>query len=94
MRMSRRSSSVRRTEPASSKSDNSLATWTGDRTHETVSQPLDGPGSDGADGTPLTGWGWAKLEDGHLHGMIVIHMGDESGFVTKRAPKRTRLRRK
>jgi hypothetical protein len=31
------------------------------------------------------GRGWAKLEDGQLHGMIVIHLGDESDFVAKRA---------
>ncbi len=42
-------------------------------------------GGDGADGTPLTGRGWAKLEDGDLNGTIVIHLGDESGFVAKRA---------
>ena len=49
-------------------------------------------GGDGADGTPLTGRGWAKLVDGDLHGMIFIHLGDESDFVAKRAkgkrPKR------
>jgi hypothetical protein len=42
-------------------------------------------GGDGADGTPLTGRGWATLEDGNLNGMIVIHLGDESGFMAKRA---------
>ena len=52
-------------------------------------------GGDGADGTPLTGRGWAKLEDEELHGMIVIHLGDESGFVAKRAKaqKRTKKRK-
>lgn len=49
-------------------------------------------GTDGADMTEMTGRGWAKLEDGDLHGMIFIHLGDESGFVAKRAkgkhPKR------
>src|SRR6478736_5600414 len=38
-------------------------------------------GGDGADGTPLTGRGWAKLEDEELHGRIAIHLGEESGFV-------------
>ena len=37
-------------------------------------------GGDGADGTPLTGRGWAKLSDEGLHGMIFIHQGDESAF--------------
>jgi hypothetical protein len=49
-------------------------------------------GTDGADMTEMTGRGWAKLKDGDLHGMIFIHLGDESGFVAKRAkgkrPKR------
>jgi hypothetical protein len=51
-------------------------------------------GGDGADGTPLTGRGWAKLEDGELHGLIVIHLGDESGFVAKRAKAQKRRKRK
>ena len=42
-------------------------------------------GGDGADGTPETGRGWAKLRDGELHGPIAIHLGDESGFVAERA---------
>ena len=42
-------------------------------------------GSDGADGTPLTGRGWGKLKDDELHGIIFIHLGDESGFEAKRA---------
>jgi hypothetical protein len=42
-------------------------------------------GIDGADMTPMMGRGWAKLEDEELNGMIVIHLGDESGFVAKRA---------
>jgi len=41
-------------------------------------------GGDGADGTPETGRGWGMLEDDELHGMIVIHLGDESGFVAKK----------
>jgi hypothetical protein len=46
-------------------------------------------GTDGADMTEMTGRGWAKLEDDDLHGLIVIHLGDESDFVAKRvaAPK-------
>lgn len=49
-------------------------------------------GGDGADGTPLTGRGWAVLDGDELSGMIFIHLGDESGFVAKRAgsPKRKR----
>jgi len=42
-------------------------------------------GGDGADGTPLTGRGWAVLREGKLHGMIVIHQGDESEFEAERA---------
>jgi hypothetical protein len=42
-------------------------------------------GGDGADGTPLTGRGWAKLGDVGLHGMIFIHQGDESKFEATRA---------
>ena len=44
---------------------------------------------DGADMSEMTGRGWAKLEDDDLHGLIVIHLGDESDFVAKRvaAPK-------
>ena len=51
-------------------------------------------GDDGADGTPLTGRGWAKLENDQLHGMIVIHLGDESEFVAKRPKAQKRPRRK
>lgn len=42
-------------------------------------------GSDGADGTQLSGRGWAKLGDEGLQGMIFIHLGDESEFEAKRA---------
>lgn len=42
-------------------------------------------GGDGADGTPLTGRGWAALGEDGLNGMIVIHEGDESEFVATRA---------
>ena len=41
-------------------------------------------GGDGADGSPQTGRGWAVLADGKLKGMILIHRGDESGFVASR----------
>ena len=51
-------------------------------------------GTDGADVTDMTGRGWAKLEDDDLHGMIVIHLGDESDFVAKRAKTQRRPRRK
>jgi hypothetical protein len=51
-------------------------------------------GGDGADGTPLTGRGWAKLENDHLHGMIFIHLGDESGFMAKRVKAQKRPKRK
>jgi hypothetical protein len=50
-------------------------------------------GDDGADGTLLAGRGWAKLEGNDLHGRIFIHLGDESGFVAKRAKKQKRSRR-
>src|SRR5215211_71159 len=42
-------------------------------------------GGDGADGTPLTGRGWAKLSDEGLEEMIFIHQGYESGFEAERA---------
>ncbi len=51
-------------------------------------------GADGADTTEMTGRGWAKLEGGGLHGRIVIHLGDESEFVAKRAKGRTRPRKR
>ncbi len=41
-------------------------------------------GGDGADGTALTGRGWAMLKDEGLHGIFAIHMGDESDFEAKR----------
>jgi hypothetical protein len=42
-------------------------------------------GGDGADGTPLTGRGWAILQENELQGMIFIHLGDDSDFVAERA---------
>ena len=40
--------------------------------------------TNGADGTPLTGRGWAVLQEDKLNGMIVIHQGDESEFGAER----------
>jgi hypothetical protein len=51
-------------------------------------------GADGADMSEMTGRGWAKLKDGDLDGMIFIHLGDESGFVAKRAKAQKRPKRK
>jgi hypothetical protein len=42
-------------------------------------------GIDGADGTPLSGRGWAVLQEDELSGMIFIHQGDESEFEAERA---------
>src|SRR4051812_1985648 len=42
-------------------------------------------GGDGADGTHMTGRGWAVLQGGELRGMICIHQGDRSEFVAQRA---------
>ena len=50
-------------------------------------------GTDGADMTDMTGRGWAKREGEELHGMIVIHLGDESGFVARRAKGPRRAKR-
>lgn len=41
-------------------------------------------GGDGADGTPLTGRGWAILDGDELKGMFFIHLGDDSEFVAKK----------
>ncbi len=41
-------------------------------------------GGDWADGTPLTGRGWAVMEDDELHGEFYIHDGDSSEFVATR----------
>ncbi len=49
-------------------------------------------GGDAADGTPLTGRGWAVRGGDELRGKILIHLGDESDFVAKR--KGTARRRK
>ena len=42
---------------------------------------------------PAQGRGWAKLQNDELHGMIFIHLGDESGFVAKRTNKPPRSKR-
>ncbi len=46
-------------------------------------------GGDGADGTPLTGRGWAVMREDELHGEFFIHDGDESEWVAtkKKAPR-------
>ncbi len=41
-------------------------------------------GSDGADGTPLSGRVWAVRQEDELSGMIFIHLGDESEFEAER----------
>ena len=41
-------------------------------------------GGDGADGTPLTGRGWAVLNGKDLNGMFFFHLGDESEFVARK----------
>ena len=47
-------------------------------------------GGDGADGTPLTGRGWAILQENELRGMIFIHLGDDFEFVADRAEPATK----
>lgn len=42
-------------------------------------------GGDLADGTPMTGRGWAILADGGLSGMLFIHGGDDSEFLAERS---------
>lgn len=44
-------------------------------------------GGDGADGTPLTGRGWAILEGDELNGMIYMHLGGDSEFVAMKTRK-------
>jgi hypothetical protein len=51
-------------------------------------------GGDAADGTPLTGRGWAVLQDDELHGEFFIHEGDESELVAKRAKAKKARKRK
>jgi hypothetical protein len=42
----------------------------------------------------VLGRGWAVLSGDDLHGMIFIHLSDESGFVAKRAQGQRDRRRK
>ncbi len=51
-------------------------------------------GGDGADGTPLTGRGWAMLKGEGLQGIISIHMGEETDFEAKRTGTTRRPKRK
>jgi len=44
-------------------------------------------GGDAADGTLLTGRGWAVLEGEELNGMIYIHCGDHSEFTAAKGTK-------
>jgi hypothetical protein len=41
-----------------------------------------------------SGRGWAVLEGDELHGMIVFHGGDESGFVARKAKEKKPRRKK
>jgi hypothetical protein len=41
-------------------------------------------GGDGADGTTLTGRGWAVLDGEGLSGLFFIHQGEESEFVARK----------
>lgn len=49
-------------------------------------------GGDGADGTQLSGRGWATLDGDQLRGMFFIHQGDDSDFVAQRAGEKKRTR--
>jgi hypothetical protein len=42
---------------------------------------------------PAQGRGWATVRADELHGMIVIHLGDESGFVAKRVNGKRRKKK-
>ena len=50
-------------------------------------------GGDGADGTPLTGRGWAVLDGDEIYGMICIHLGDESEFKATKVTAKSRRRK-
>src|SRR4051812_25132685 len=43
---------------------------------------------------PAQGRGWAVLKGDELHGRLLFHQGDDSGFVAKRAEGQTRKARK
>ena len=47
----------------------------------------------GDEDEPATGRGWAVLKGDELHGLIVIHDADESGFVAKKVEKNRRPKR-
>jgi hypothetical protein len=51
-------------------------------------------GGDGADGTPMSGRGWAILEADELRGMFFIHQGDDSEFVARRNTRKRAKPRK
>ena len=40
------------------------------------------------EGDEVSGRGWAELKDGKLTGRITFHLGDESGFVARKAEKK------
>lgn len=44
------------------------------------------------EGDPVTGRGWALLDGDMLNGHLYFHMGDDSGFVAKRAKDAARKR--
>jgi hypothetical protein len=43
---------------------------------------------------PAQGRGWAVAKGDELHGMIVFHQGDDSGFVAKKATEQKAPKRK
>jgi hypothetical protein len=51
-------------------------------------------GGDAADGTPLSGRGWAVMNGDEMDGMFFIHLGDESEFVAKKAGAKKQAKRK
>jgi hypothetical protein len=42
---------------------------------------------------PAQGRGWAVIKGGELHGLIVFHRGDESGFVAMQVVKPNRKKK-
>lgn len=54
-----------------------------------VSLRLNGRGKKNDDQHDMSGRGWAVLRDNELHGMIFIHLGDDSSFeaVREEMPK-------
>jgi hypothetical protein len=43
---------------------------------------------------PAHGYGWAVQEGDELHGMILFHGGDDSGFVARKQEAAKRPKRK